>query len=330
MSSTSFSGHQGAKPRVSIIIPTYNRSAIVPNAIESVLQQTCSDYEVIVVDDGSTDDTRDRLQEYAAGIKYVYQANRGLAGARNAGVNRARGEWLAFLDSDDVWEPTKLERQFEAVASLGPEFGACVTDCKYVGNPAWGSSVFGENGFKTNSEFGPLDNPIRYLGRHAYGTCIQSLMVLRSAFDAVGGFDESLGLAEDRDFIFRISFRTRFCYVSEPLASIDCTAGVPRLSDLFLSRDDCIYVWHELLCKKMLANPEFINPEERQAVQNELVGLYYDWAAARVSDIDFASAWKSIGKIREMGQGYAGIFGMMMSRMGGKLLRSARPRISNC
>ena len=119
MSSASFSGHQDVKPRVSIIIPTFNRSAIVPNAIESVFRETYSDYELIVVDDGSTDDTRDRLQEYVARIKYVYQANRGVSAARNAGTKLARGEWIAFLDSDDVWHPTKLERQFEALALLG-------------------------------------------------------------------------------------------------------------------------------------------------------------------------------------------------------------------
>jgi glycosyltransferase involved in cell wall biosynthesis len=290
-----------------------------------VLQQTYSNYELILVDDGSTDDTRERLQKYTA-IRYVYQANRGVSAARNAGVNLARGEWIAFLDSDDIWHPTKLERQFEALENLGSEFGACVTDCKYVGNPAWNSSVFEANGLISNSAFGPLDNPIRYIGRQAYATCIQSLLMLHSVFDKAGGFDESLGVGEDRDFIVRLSFKTRLCFVSSPLVSIDRSASGPRLTDLCSRRDDYVYLWSEKLCTKILAHPEFVDQEERQIVRDELIGVYYSWAAARVSDLNFISGLRKLKKIRQLGQSYPAIFRTMLSRMGRKFMRTLRPR----
>ena len=113
------SGNKEEQPNISVIIPTYNRSALVVNAIESVLQQTYRDYELIVVDDGSSDDTRDRLRPYMNRIHYAYQNNGGASAAQNAGIRVARGKWIAILGSDDVWRPGKLQRQIEAVAALG-------------------------------------------------------------------------------------------------------------------------------------------------------------------------------------------------------------------
>ena len=250
VSSPFLAAHQPEKPKVSVVITTYNRSAIVPIAIESVLRQSYADYELIVIDDGSTDDTRERLQAYGANIRYFYQANRGVSAARNTGVGVARGEWVSILDSDDVWDPTKLERQLEVLAALGNEYGACITNCKYVGDPAWSATVFQENGLKTDSMSGPLNDPMKYILKNGYGTCVQSLLVLRSVIDKAGGFDEALGLAEDRDLMFRLTFRTRFCYVSAPLVSIDRTPRVSRLTDLCSKRDDYICAWGELLRKK--------------------------------------------------------------------------------
>src|ERR1700730_12131274 len=127
---------------VSIIIPTFNRSALVVNAIESALQQTHPNCEIIVVDDGSTDDTVEMLAPYLDRIRYFHQNNQGVAAALNKGIEAACGRWIAILASDDLWMPTKLESQFRAIAELGEEFGACFTDCSYVGNPALTLSAF--------------------------------------------------------------------------------------------------------------------------------------------------------------------------------------------
>src|SRR5437762_8094329 len=102
-------------PKVSVVIPTYNRVGKVPNAIESALAQTVCDLEVIVVDDGSSDGTGESLQEFFGDrIRYYAQRNQGASVARNTGIAEARGQWIAFLDPDDVWEKDKLEWQFKA------------------------------------------------------------------------------------------------------------------------------------------------------------------------------------------------------------------------
>ncbi len=102
-------------PIVSVIIPTYNRAPYVTEALDSVLAQTFTDYEIIVIDDGSTDNTKEVLQPYFPQIRYFFQENQGVSAARNVGIREAKGEWLAFLDSDDVWLPKKLEIQFKDI-----------------------------------------------------------------------------------------------------------------------------------------------------------------------------------------------------------------------
>src|SRR4051812_26873537 len=96
---------------VSVIIPTYNRANVVSEAVESVLNQTYSKVELIVVDDGSTDDTLEKLRRFGNTITVITQENAGPSAARNAGIANARGDLIAFLDSDDLWLPTNLERQ---------------------------------------------------------------------------------------------------------------------------------------------------------------------------------------------------------------------------
>src|ERR1017187_5960230 len=103
-------------PSISVVIPTYNRAHVVVQAIESALQQTLRDLEVIVVDDGSTDGTGETLdREYGNRIRYFHQQNQGQSVARNKGLWEAKGEWVAFLDSDDVWLPEKLQHQLQAL-----------------------------------------------------------------------------------------------------------------------------------------------------------------------------------------------------------------------
>ncbi|MGB7730546.1 MAG: glycosyltransferase family A protein, partial [Candidatus Acidiferrum sp.] len=112
-------------PKVSVIIPTYERAEKVQRAIESVLGQTVTDFEVIVVDDGSSDGTGNVLAEkFGDRIRYYAQTNQGVSVTRNRGVQEARGEWVAFLDSDDLWEKDKLESQLDALERITPQCGA--------------------------------------------------------------------------------------------------------------------------------------------------------------------------------------------------------------
>src|SRR5262245_9212309 len=142
-------------PTVSVIIPTFNRSKLVVNAIESVLCQTYRDYEIIVVDDGSTDNTAEALTPYMDRTRYVFQANLGTSAAKNTGLRLARGKWISILDSDDFWLPTKLEAQLKALAILGKEFGACFTNCDFFGNTHVIPSAFEQAGWEEKLAFGP-------------------------------------------------------------------------------------------------------------------------------------------------------------------------------
>ena len=99
------------RPLVSIIIPTYNCARYLPEAVNSALGQTCNSLEVIIIDDGSADETQEVLKPYSDRILYLYQANKGVSAARNRGIAMAQGEFIAFLDADDVWLPEKLEKQ---------------------------------------------------------------------------------------------------------------------------------------------------------------------------------------------------------------------------
>ena len=117
--------------RVSVIIPTYNRGEVLEQAIKSVLNQTYQNYEIIVVDDGSTDNTHRILEKYGHKIRYYSKLHGGVSSSRNFGLEKSEGSWVAFLDSDDYWLPEKLERQIEFVRQ-NPEFLIVQTDEKWI------------------------------------------------------------------------------------------------------------------------------------------------------------------------------------------------------
>lgn len=316
-------GGEGNEPNVSVIIPTYNRSALVFNAIESVLQQTYRDYELIVIDDGSSDDTRDRLLPYMKRIRYFYQDNRGASAAQNAGIRVARGKWIAILASDDEWHPCKLQSQIEALAALSGEYGACFTDCRFVGNERENTTAFQNAGLKMPSAYGPIEEPARYILWN-FGLYVQSLLVLRSLVNEIGGFDEDLGVSEDDDLVFRLSLKTRFCAVSEALVTIDRSRNHTHLIDLFLTNEKRRFVWSELFLVKMLGYKEVLDIDLYRALEKQLVRLYFDWVMARAARFDIVSVMKGVGKLHNRGVGYDAILKTLSSRVWQKLIQSAR------
>ncbi|MGA3316330.1 MAG: glycosyltransferase [Candidatus Korobacteraceae bacterium] len=318
--------HQAMAPTVSVIIPTFNRSALLPKAIESVLAQTYTDYELIVIDDGSTDDTHERLKPYMERIRYFYQDNRGASAAQNKGIEVAKGKWISILGSDDVWLPTKLERQLKALATFGSDFAACFTDCVYVGHPDLWLSAFERAGLKANSEFGQLHDPTGYILRNYSPICPQSLMVLRSLVKELEGFDEAIGVSEDTDLIFRLALKTKLCFVAAPLVRIDQTPSRPRLSDSLGRKNDLLYAWFEYRYRKWLGMRELADCGTRQTIQDQLCALYYDWTTAKLRQLRLAGAIEKINEIRCMGHSYRAIFLVLLSRATRKLSRTLRER----
>lgn len=194
-------------PTVSVIVPTYNRGWILNEAIDSVFNQHFTDFELIVIDDGSSDETPDRLRQYGDRIQVVRQANRGVSAARNVGIRQARGGLIALLDSDDTWLPGKLAAQV-AFFDAFPKARVCQTQ-----------EIWMRNGVRVNS---------RRRHRKASGMiferslalCLVSpsaVMLRRPLLDEVGGFDESLPACEDYDLWLRIAWRYPIHLIDQPL-----------------------------------------------------------------------------------------------------------------
>jgi len=306
--------------KVSAVIPTYNRRMQVLRAIDSVLAQTVPADEIIVVDDGSTDGSAEAVRSrYASRVKVFWQENMGVSAARRRALEETRGEWIAFLDSDDEWLPTKLERQFEAFGALGEDFGACFTDCQFVGDRDLQQTTFELCGLKTYGSFGFLDNPIRYvLARHA-GMYVQSMLVRRSLINELGGFDEAMVVAEDTDLLLRLALKTKFCFVSEALVKIDRTRSRPRLIELFSQNNEKMFSSKEHMFRKWLSLPEMTNPEIRFQISESLRGLYVDWTIRKLHQFRFFEALAKARQARSAGVSYSHILSRLAFRTARKI-----------
>jgi glycosyltransferase involved in cell wall biosynthesis len=187
---------------VSVVIPAFNYGRFVSEAVDSALAQTYPSIEVIVVDDGSTDDTRERLSRYGNRIRYIHQQNRGLSAARNTGAAQAQGEWVALLDADDLWHRDKLRIQMGAAAKAD--------NVALVGSPA-------AAGLPENLADDP---PVRELMVRDFVLSARmgpsSALIRKSALNEVGGFDESLRSVEDRDMWLRLAARFKCLLVDSP------------------------------------------------------------------------------------------------------------------
>jgi glycosyltransferase involved in cell wall biosynthesis len=184
-------GYEAADPMpasISCIVPVYNGARFLAEALESILAQTLPPTEIIVVDDGSTDATSEVARAYTRHIFYVRQPNAGPAGARNCGIGFATGDFLSFLDADDLWHTEKLERQMRALEA-NPAAGICTT---YLQN-FWVEELAHQREQMRDHHFA---KPIP-------GNVCQCLLARRSAFDAVGRFDETKRLGEDPEWFMR-------------------------------------------------------------------------------------------------------------------------------
>jgi glycosyltransferase involved in cell wall biosynthesis len=315
-----------AAPNVSVVIPTFNRRVLVSKAIESALAQTYRSREVIVVDDGSTDGTGDELRPYREHIRYIYQANRGVSGALNAGIALARAPWIAVLASDDLWLPTKLEAQVAAVERAGTGVGACFTNCEFMGDPARTLSAFEEAGLECGAAVQPLDDPLKWIRARHPALYVQSMLVSRAALDRAGGFDEQLVVGEDTDLLFRLAFQTRFCVVRSTLVRIDRNPWREHgLLELYARRDDPLFECIERRFQKWLRLPEVTDPTLRAEIQDDLVSLYYVWTIARLYDLRFAAALAAIGRLRREGASLPRIALALASRAARRLRTALGP-----
>lgn len=221
----------GKQPSVSVVIPTFERATLVRDALDSVFTQGVPDLQIIVVDDGSTDDTRAVVESYGAAVEYVYQKNSGPAGARNNGVQRSRGEFIAFLDSDDVWLPEKLKTELEIFRSM-PEAEVMISDSEHwVDGELAFPSRFARTAVGTASgrpEFLPALPPL-WVRRSLVSTCC--LTFRREVLEKIGSppFDTTLGALEDWDFEIRLYHCARTVICPRVLARVRRYPDVTRI-----------------------------------------------------------------------------------------------------
>lgn len=239
---------------VSVIIPTQDRRDVLCRALESVYAQTLPPREVIVVDDGSTDGTSEIVRHRFPGVVLLHQAPSGVSAARNHGIAYSSEEWIALLDSDDEWLPTKLERQR---AALAEEPGAviCHTD-----------EIWVRRGVRVN----PKKKHAKF-GGHIFERCLplcclspSSILMHRSVFEDIGMFDEMLPVCEDYDLWLRVTARYPVVFVNEPLL-VKYGGHDDQLSRRYWGMDR----FRILAIEKILASND-LSPSQRRAARSAL------------------------------------------------------------
>lgn len=248
---------------VTVIITAYNYGRFLPDSIESVLAQSLPPSEIVIVDDGSTDNTPEVMARYLADgrIKYIRQKNQGQPRAKNRGIAESSGQFIAFLDADDIWMPTKLKKQLALFAD--PQVGVVYARRKWINQD--GALI---NGNERTLRRGDILDHI-FVDNFI---CFSSSVIRRSCLDEAGWFDESLPMGIDYDLWIRLAARCRFDYVDEPL--VKYRTGHANLSKNTLRRYDCAV----RIMSKALNDP--------------LISSRFSWYVPRLA---WADTWSNMG-----------------------------------
>ncbi len=272
-------------PAVSIVIASYNRANYLGATLDSVLDQSFQDFEVIVVDDGSSDETRSVVEGYGARVKYYYQANRGPSAARNAGVAQARGAWIAIQDSDDLSLPNHLQTLY-GYAVTHPDCAMVFANGSYLGGPehrrdtiipAAKSQRLAQRGVTLEDVF--EKSIVR----------LQAALISKAAYDAVGGHDESLRICMDLDLAFRLMAKY-------PVKYLDAVVFQYRKHDGNIGRNEELRLTENIrVIEKLIGDhPAARDRLGRDRVAGRLAYRYYRLAKGRWRRKQFAAACQAI------------------------------------
>ena len=290
-------------PNISAIVPVYNRPDVVRYAVDSVLAQTLPVLEVIVVDDGSTEDVEKEVrrnmaekQAWRERVHYIYQKNQGQSVALNNGIARAKGEWIAVNASDDMWLPNKLEWQFRAIEKYQGQCGLCFTDAWFMNNPYMKKTTLFEFAKKNfPGEIGIVEDPVRLLLHHQ-PVWVQTAVMRADLLRDAGGFDPELRFSEDYDFVFRMAVVTKFCYVGIPMTLIDRKHSNERhqgASTAWQKKDFKLQMDGRRL-ETQLRLTEGLAPDIRKAACENMRAHYSKWTNLYLKNGDYASAREAV------------------------------------
>jgi glycosyltransferase involved in cell wall biosynthesis len=294
-------------PKVSVVIPTYNRATKVRATIESVLAQTMSDLEVIVVDDGSSDGTGKILEEtFGDRIRYYAQVNQGASVARNKGVEEARGEWIAFLDSDDLWEREKLEWQFKALERFAPRCCGCYTDVRFLNHPETRTMFqMAEESYRHEGTVGVNTDVLRLLvrpGGAGMVVCLSSFLARADVARTTGGFDPKLLFSQDSEFLFRLAMLTGVCYVNRPLVRFDRSPA--ELRHVGVSSDwNKFEFWlrdSQLRLEGLLRLSEGLPRNIRKVVRERLSSVHSGWTNWHLEAGQYRKAREAVSRAAQL------------------------------
>lgn len=259
-------------PEVSVVIPTYNCAQYLPRALESVFAQTYRDFEVLVIDDGSTDDTEKVVCDCDAPVRYIRQENQGVARARNRGVAESRSRYVAFLDADDFWCSKKLELQLAKLARH-EDCGVCYCDFLVVGSDGQRIEITPLTNRRSVELKGGVEDLLTF--GNLVGGGSSSVLCDRALLVRVGGFDPDLSQCADWDMWIRLAMLTSFVYVPEKLLAYRIHGNnMSRNVDL-LERDSV------MVLQKAFSNadlPRDLHCKQRQALARNytvLAGSYF-------------------------------------------------------
>jgi len=293
--------------KVSVIIPTYNCAKYLPQAIESILNQTYKDYEIIIVDDGSTDNTKEIISVYQSKIKYIYQDNAGVSKARNTGIQNSTGMYIAFLDADDRWLPFKLELQIKCFEKL-PNVDLIFSDFSAIKQNRIIYKSYFYKAFNIFKEFKiNLDNifqnkfqickngqNLKVFWGNIFKTLFLGNFILPStvilkkkALSNVGYFNEKYRVAEETEFFLRFAKYHNMAFIEYPLAQY----RLPEVTNLSGKKNTAILIKNALniqfeILKK---NPSFAK-ENKQLVQEAIAKTYYRLSYFYLSELQLNQA----------------------------------------
>jgi hypothetical protein len=243
-------------PTVSVIIHTFNNEEFIAETVESVLRQTYNDYEIIVVDDGSEDGTRDALLPYMQKIRYHYKENGGIASAKNAGISLSNAEFIAFLDHDDLWVPDKLKIQMEHFNS-NPQVG--LVYAKYT-------SFRDGKELRTKPEKGYSGWIFKELLSKSF-IQTSTVAVKKECLNAVGPYDESFTLGDEYDMFLRVAKRFQCGFVDKELTKY-------RVHDRNASKDDLLFDKENLRVFKKVYNGYTDLDEKEKKILRKRIAMY--------------------------------------------------------
>ena len=288
-------------PAVSVVIPVYNAREFLRHTVDTVVAQTWQDWEIVVVDDGSTDGSRDAIQGCAVQVRWIRQDNGGVAKARNRGIAESTGRYVALLDHDDLWHPTKLEKQV-AVVERRADIGMVITDVAHIDRDGRSMGIIGA-GYRPSERFARLF--VR-----GYVPTPSAALIRRAVLEQVGGFDEaflSAGL-DDHELWTRIAEHCDIANIAEPLTYHRNLAIKPAhvalehrilLISKLMSRfgddpDKRQYLLEEEAMHLADQGKERIKRGERREGRSDLVhGLTLSLGEAR----SFKTAWRCLTRI---------------------------------